>query len=327
MTIIFRDGRRPPHPESTHPRVKLAPAFDKATLPAPPTSVDWYSQITEWPMYGNADWGDCVPAEQGHHEEVFSFYGSGRLVEVTEQDVIDAYSAITGFDPNAGDPGENPTDQGTVIQEALSYWRRVGIAGHRIAAFAQVNVKDEVELKTALALFGPLSGGMNFPAVAMQQFNDGKPWDVVRNDGGNEGGHCVCIVGYDDTYVYCITWGAVQRMTWAFFRKYFEELWAPLSTEWVNEKTGLDPKGVDLSVVGDQFASLTGQANPFPGPTPQPQPEPSPSPEPPGPAPSPVDAADQALAEVARVWVTHHHAGLNAAMAKAAKTWLAAKNL
>lgn len=317
MTITFRGGRLPPHPESTHPRVKLALAFDTATLPGPPASVDWYSQIPEWPMLANERVGDCVEAEQGHHEQVLTSYGSGRPAMFTDADAIAAYSAITGYDPS--DPS---TDQGTVIQDAMGYWRKVGFAGHRIAAFAEVNVKDEVELKTALALFGPLSAGMNFPAVAMTQFNDGKPWDVVRNDGGNEGGHCVCIVGYDDQWVYCITWGAVQRMTWAFFRKYFEELWAAISTEWINEKTGLDPEGVELSVLGEQFSQLTGQDSPFPGPNPQPQPTPAPEP-----APGPVDDADRALAQAARRWLTRHHRGENEHLAAELIVWLASKNL
>jgi hypothetical protein len=324
MTITFRAGRLAPYPESTHPRVKLAPAVNKATLPPPPASVNWYGQVTTWPMYLNDSWGDCVPAEMGHHEEVLSAYGAGVLVAVTDNDVLTVYEKVGGFDPSAGDPGENPTDQGTVIQSAMSYWRKSGIGGHKIAAFAEVDVKDEVELKTALALFGPLSGGMNFPAVAMQQFNNGQPWDVVKNDGGNEGGHCVCIVGYDATYVYCITWGALQRMTWAFFRKYFEELWAPISTEWVNEKTGLDPEGVDLSVVGEQFATLTGENNPFPGPSPQPQPTPAPTPEP---SPGPVDDADRVFAAALRDWVTHRHTGSNETVAKAGKVWLATKHL
>jgi hypothetical protein len=324
MTVTFRHGRKPPHPESTHPRVKLAPALNKATLPAPPATVDWYSQITDWPMLANDRAGDCVEAEQGHHEQVFTTCGAGKPATFTDADAVAVYSAITGYDP--ADPS---TDQGTVIQDAMSYWRKVGFAGRKIAAFAEVNVKDEVELKTALALFGPLSGGMTFPAVAMDQFNEGKSWDVVRNDGGNDGGHCVCIVGYDATYVYCITWGAVQKMTWAFFREYFEELWAPLSSEWVNAQTGLDPEGVDLSVVGEQFSRLTGQNNPFPGPAPQPQPVPvpTPAPVPPGPAPVPVGPADQSLAATAREWLRHFHTGSNGVMAKELRAWLAAKNL
>jgi hypothetical protein len=325
LPVTFHPGRLAPYPEETHPRVKLAPAFNKAVLPPPPVSVNWYGAVTSWPMLYNDQAGDCVEAEQGHHEQVFTTYGLGKPVTFTDADAIAAYSAITGYDPSQDGPNGNPTDQGTVIQSAMDYWRKVGFAGRKIAAFAEVNVKDEVELKTALALLGPLSGGMNFPAVAMQQFNDGKPWDVVKHDGGIEGGHCVCIVGYDDTFVYCITWGAVQKMTWAFFRKYFEELWAPISTEWVNEQTGLDPEGVDLSVVGDQFASLTGQANPFPGPTPQP--EPSPTPEPPGPSPTPVGPADQSLAVTAHEWLQHRHSGANAVMAKELRAWLAAKSL
>jgi hypothetical protein len=329
MTITFRSGRLAPHAEETHPRVKLAPALDKAALPSPPPSVNWYSQVPEWPMYGNADWGDCVEAEQGHHEEVFSFYGAGALVEVTEKDVLDAYSAITGFDPNAGDPGSNPTDQGTVIQDAMSFWRKTGIAGHKIAAFTEVNGSDITEVKTALALFGPLSIGVNFPASAMDQINSGRPWDVVTNDGGIQGGHCICLVGYDDEFYYVITWGAVQKMTPAWWTKYVEEAWAPVSSEWISSQTGKDPEGVDLSQLGEQFATLTGQNSPFPGPDPNPQPEPTPtpSPQPPGPSPVPVGPADQSLAVTAHKWLQHRHTGANAVMAKELRAWLAAKCL
>lgn len=319
LTITFKGGRLPAHPEDTHPRVKLALAVDKTTLPPPPPTVNWYGQITDWPMLYNDQAGDCVEAEQGHHEQVFTTYGLGAPATFTDADAIAAYSAITGYDPN--DPS---TDQGTVIQDAMGYWRKVGFAGHKIAAFAEVNVNDETELKTALALFGPLSGGMNFPAVAMQQFNDGKPWEVVRRDGGIEGGHCVCIVGYDDTYLYCITWGAVQKMTWGFFRKYFEEAWLPISIEWVNAQTGLDPEGVDLSQLGEQFSTLTGENNPF---RPDPDPQPVPAPPAPGPAPVPVGPADESLAQVAHEWLRHHHVGLNAVLAKELRAWLAAKQL
>lgn len=246
-------------------------------IAAPPTQVDWYSGIGDWPMYGNADWGDCVEAEQGHHEEAFSFYGGHVLVEVTDQDVIDAYSEITGFDPNAGPPGENPTDQGTLIQDAMSYWRKTGVGGHRIAAFAEVSVADMTEVKSALAAFGPLSIGINFPASAMDQFDAGEPWDVVKHT-SVEGGHCVAVVGYDAHYLYVVTWGQVQKMTQAFWNKYVEEAWAPISTEWVDSVTGLDPAGVDLVGLGEAFTALTGDPSPFPRPSPSPNPTPTPAP-------------------------------------------------
>lgn len=319
--VHFVPGRLPPHPEDTHPRLKLG-RFLTAALPTPPASVDWHSQIADWPMYGNSDWGDCVEAEIGHHEEVLTRYGSGALVEVTDSDVLNVYSAITGFDPNAGPPGSNPTDQGTNIQDSLGYWRTTGIAGHRIDAFASVKVADVtmIEVKTALALFGPLSIGINLPASAMDQFNAGQPWDVVSGS-QIEGGHCVALVGYDADYLYVVTWGAVQKMTLGFWAAYVEEAWTPLSREWVNS-AGVDPQGVDLAALGEQFTELTGQPSPFPGPV-----TPPPNPVPPQPSPSPVDVADQALASAARDWLMHHHRGANGAFAKQLQAWLLAKGL
>lgn len=273
MPVTFRPGRRAPIP--TKPRMNLRP-YTRAAA-APPPSVDWYSGIDDFPMYGNDSWGDCVEAEMGHGEQVFSFYGCRSLVTVPDQAVIDAYSGIAGFDPNAGPPGRNPTDQGTLIQDAMSYWRQTGIGGHKIAAFAEVAVTAMTEVKTALALFGPLSLGINFPSSAMDQFNNGEPWDVARH-ATVEGGHCVALVGYDSRYLYVVTWGRVQKMTQAFWNKYVEEAWVPISTEWVDSATGLDPSGVDLAGMAVEFTSLTGEANPFqPGPTPDPPPTPAPS--------------------------------------------------
>jgi hypothetical protein len=299
--------------------VKLAAAFNRAALPAPPPVVNWYDGIT-FPMFGNDYAGDCVPAEQGHHEQVLTTFGLRQPATFTDAQILGVYSAITGYDPN--DPS---TDQGTVIQDAMNYWRRTGVVGHKITAFAEVNVQDVTEVRTALALFGPLSIGVNFPASAMDQFNAGEPWDVVRNDGGIEGGHCVALVGYDATYYYVVTWGAVQKVTPAWWRKYVEEAWTPLSREWINAQTGLDPEGVDLSALGDQFASLTGQANPFPAPNPGPNPNPDPTP--PGPAPAPVDGADRALAAAVRPWLRLRHRGTNATVARELTVWLASKGL
>lgn len=291
MSVTFRGGRLAPVP--TKPRMKLRP-YTRAAA-APPPAVDWYSGIADFPMYGNADWGDCVEAEMGHGEQVVSFYGSHKLVTVPDQAVLDAYSEIAGFDPNAGPPGRNPTDQGTLIQDAMSWWRKTGIGGHKIAAFAEVEVSDMTEVKTALAAFGPLSIGMNFPASAMDQFNEGQPWDVVRRT-TMEGGHCVALVGYDSRYLYVVTWGAVQKMTPEFWAKYVEEAWAPISREWVDSATGLDPAGVDLVGLGEEFTSLTGEPSPF---------QPGPDPAPPAPAPVPdVDPADVALADAVKAWLS-----------------------
>lgn len=308
-------GKLPYDPSKPH--LPLSPHLDAhaaaSAPPAVPDIVDYLSQVADWPMYGNADWGDCVEADIGHAVETITAYGQGATVTVTDDDVLGAYSAITGFNPNAGPPGDNPTDQGTNMQDAMNWWRTTGMAGHRIVAFAKVDHTNDTELKAALNLFGVLCVGFAFPASAMTQFDNHQPWSVVTGS-PIEGGHAVH-VAYDSTTIpqwRCVTWAAVQAMTGAFWQAYVDEVWVPISQEWVNA-AGASPTGLDLSGLGEQFAELTGEPNPFPSPAP-----------PPGP---PLDTVDQTLAAALRPWVNEHHIGATGRVAKALRAWLAAKGL
>jgi hypothetical protein len=261
-------------------------------------------------MYGNDRYGDCVFAMIGHLIQAITTYGQGKTITVTEHDVLAAYSAVTGFNP--ADPA---TDQGTVIQDALSYWRKTGVAGHKILAFAEVNIHNPVEVDAAIGVFGALCLGVRFPANAMDQFNAGQPWTVAAADGGIEGGHAVPVGYYNttarDTHV--VTWARVQDVADAWWARYVEEAWVVVSPEWL-DATGHSPEGLDLHGLGADFSTLTGKPNPFPAPGPVPVP------------PPPVDA-DHALAAAVRPWVTDHHVGLNRDAAHAVQAWLNAKNL
>lgn len=271
MPIEFRGGRLPLKPEIEAPRLKIGPALTHAALPPAPAIVDWLSEIPSWPMNGNADWGCCVEAEIAHTIQAITSYGQGSMVQISLIDVLAAYSAITGFDPSAGPPGRNPTDRGTVMQEAFSYWRRIGVGGHKILAFALVDHTNAAEVEEVMNLFGHLSWGLNFPRSAMVQFNRGEPWGIVDDDGGIEGRHAIN-VGYDDLSkgLRGVTWERVQDITPAFWNRYGEELWVPISQEWINEN-GLSPSGLDLTVLGKAFTKLTGEPSPF-TPTPKPVP-------------------------------------------------------
>ena len=257
--MTYRLGRLPNDPSK--PRVKLA-AHLTAAAP-PPASVSWEA-VPAWGILGNQDWGDCTCAGDGHIAEILTFYGQATETVVTDTEALAAYSAISGFNPNAGPPGNNPTDQGASVQDALGYLRSPGMAGVKINAFAEVNVSNLAEIQTACAELGPLSAGVNLPAIAQQQFSDGQPWDVVADDGGIEGGHCVVLCGYDQEYLYFVTWGQVQKATYAWWARYGEEIWAVVSADWVSAQ-GSDPDGVNLASLGAEFAELTGEANPFNG--------------------------------------------------------------
>jgi hypothetical protein len=286
-SIAFKDGRRPPHPEHTHPRVKFAQIRGgAATLPPHPSLVDYVTKVATWPMYKNDAYGDCVWAAAAHVIEAATTYGPGETVMVTDADVIKAYSAVTGFDPD--DPS---TDQGTVIQDALSYWRKTGIGGHKILAYAEVDISKPDEVAEALYLFGHLELGINFPGSAMDQFDAGQPWDVVPG-AQIEGGHAVnlgqtrdvpdrtpfsprqLLTGKNARGNYeIITWGRVQEMTPAFWDKYVEEAWIVITPEW-EQATGGSPAGIDKAKLGGLFTLMTGEPSPFDTSAPDPAPAP-----------------------------------------------------
>ncbi len=265
----YRLGRKPNDPSK--PRIKLAAHLTGAT---PPPSAHW-TDVPEWGMLGNADWGDCTCAGDGHLAELLTFYGQGTETPVSTAQALAAYSAISGFDPNAGPPGENPTDQGATVQDALGYLRKHGIAGVKIAAFAEIRPGNLDAIKTACAELGGLSAGVNLPNNALPQFQAGEVWDVVEDDAGLDGGHCIVLAGYDADYLYFCTWGKIQRATYAWWQKYADEIWAVVSTDWCSAK-GADPEGVNLASLGDEFAELTGEPSPFNGsPVPAPAPDPA----------------------------------------------------
>lgn len=273
----FKLGRLPNDP--TKPRLKLA-LKASGTVPA---QADWLSKVTDWPMYGNDQLGDCTCAAAGHMIEQWSAYASTQT-EITDADVLKAYEVAGGYNP------ANPsTDQGAVMQDVLNYWRHTGIGGHQILAFAEANVKDLNECRVAVAEFGTLYLGINFPASAMDQFNAGQPWDVVQG-AQIEGGHAINAGWYDTaagTWK-VVTWGKVQTMTQAFFDAYVEEAWVVITQDWIDAK-GDAPTGVDTAALGQQFTELTGDPSPFP-PAPAPVPTPTPAPMPPTPSPSPTPA-------------------------------------
>ena len=55
-----------------------------------------------------------------------------------------------------------------------------------------------------------------------------------------EGGHCVVLAGFDDDGATVISWGALYKMTWAFFSRYVDEAYGLISALWI-EKTGATP--------------------------------------------------------------------------------------
>ena len=307
--VEFRPGLLPARPEK--PRLSFSQFLTGAPI-TPPKSVDWGAAVDEWPMLANDQWGDCVFASEAHALQAWTANASTQ-VTATAAETLQAYSEVTGFNPDAGPPGQNPTDRGAVMQDALSYWRKTGMpacgARHRIVAFADVNHRDPTELEAAVALFGEVLLGIQVTQDAMTRFASGQPWDAAPTS-RVLGGHAICAGTYDDQARYrwrVVTWGRVQECTQAFLDAHLLEAWVVVSPEWV-AANGVAPSGLDLAGLGSAFQALTGDPNPF-------------GPEPAPPAPPPVPAPDMGalLAVVKQTasdprvqrWLALRHRGLS----------------
>jgi hypothetical protein len=54
-------------------------------------------------------------------------------------------------------------------------------------------------------------------------------------------------VAYNAQYLWCVTWGALQQMTWAFFNEYADEAYAIIDTDYLAE--GKTIQGFDLATL------------------------------------------------------------------------------
>jgi hypothetical protein len=315
-------GKKPATPDARD--FKLTRYLTTA-LPRVPSGDLGHSKLVSvpWQVLGNDKVGDCVFAG-GDHEHMLWAASAGGTVSFRDQDALADYSAVTGYDPK--DPN---TDQGTDMRDAAKYRRATGLrdatgARHKVGAYVAINVGNVEQHKLGIYLFGAVGIGFEFPSSAFDQFDAGKPWDVVSG-AQIEGGHYVPLVGWDAAkgMFLCVSWGRLQYMTTAFLRKYNDESFAYLSLEMLRD--GKSFEGFDLAALNADIAQLGGDPMPDPVPAPQPTPTPTPSPTPdPVPAPTPDDA-DRALWDSTRVFRTTRHVGCNKKAAQSLNAWGATK--
>jgi len=232
---------------------KLANYIDTTALPKPPTFFGHEEAIGSnlWQMLGNDNYGDCVWAGAAHETMLWN-KERNQSVTFNDKSVLSDYSAVTGFNPN--DPN---SDQGTDMQEAASYRRKTGVLDangkrHKVAAYLAIKPGDLTEHYIAMYLFGAVGIGIEFPQSAMNQFNQGKAWSVVKGS-PIEGGHYIPLVAHRSNLI-CVTWGRLEHMTLAFFEKYNDESIAYVSEEILT--SGKSPEGFNLTQLKADLAAL-----------------------------------------------------------------------
>ena len=234
-------------PRKEHPRTLKLSKYT-ASLPEP-SKAYWEYMVANWPMLANDTVGDCTCACAGHMEQNWTAHTFG-LQTPTDEQILAAYSAITGYIP--GDPS---TDNGAAITDVLDYWQDAGIAGRKILAWAEIDAADIDAIKQAVFIFGGLDIGFNVPQSAMDQFDAGQTWTVVPNS-SIEGGHSVPILGYGSGGCTCVTWAKLQPMTWDFFKTYCDEAYAVITQDWLTAAQTTPIAGLDLAALQADLAAL-----------------------------------------------------------------------
>ena len=224
-------------------------------LPTPPDEVSYVTKVPNWPMMLNDQLGDCVCAAMGHMVEQWTFFSRGAAGTVipTDSQVLQAYEAIGGYIP--GDPS---TDNGCDMLTALNYWRKSGIAGHKISGFMAVDPSNLLEVRQAIWMFGNLFVGLALPVSAQGQNDwivpDGGIYGGAGRPGG-WGGHCVPVMAQSPETLTCITWGERLKMSHNFFMDYCDEAYVVMSPDWFTSATAA-VSGFDLATLQADLAQL-----------------------------------------------------------------------
>lgn len=243
---------------------KLAPRHDARTLqlrryvdtsrlPTPPAeTARAAARKTPFQMYGNDTAGDCTIAGVGNFTQFWhSLTGEGT--PLTQDQVLAEYEGLTGYRP--GDPS---TDNGAVELDVLNAWRKGGIGGHSITAFAAVDLAEDELLTAAVYLFDGLYIGVQLPATAQNQ----DVWDYDPTAGtaafpGSWGGHCVDLVDYNKVGPVYATWGALKQATWAWHHTYCDEAYALMAGDQLTAE-GRTAEGFDTEALKSDLALVTG---------------------------------------------------------------------
>jgi hypothetical protein len=236
-----------------HQKAKV-PIFKKYSkaLPPPPLNSGYVSAVPSWPMFLNDTIGDCTIAAAAHMIEQWTQY-AGSLVMPSDGQVLDAYEAVSGYDPN------NPaSDVGATLISVLQYWKTTGIGKNTIAAWSSVDPTNRTEIQQAISIFGGVYIGLSLPIASQNPPTgvNGLPvWQATGLTGngapGSWGGHCIPLVGYGvdsagNSGTMGVTWAQLYDLTYGYLAAYCTEMYAIMTQEWI-EADGLSPSGFDAA--------------------------------------------------------------------------------
>jgi hypothetical protein len=231
------------------------------TLEPPPPLANWTSKLPKnLGMMLNDTLGDCTCAAVYHAFQVWSG-NVGEMVTQPDSDVEKLYVLACGYNPRAGGEGPGGNEQ-SVLKYLLKTGAPIGPEGrtqHKITAFVEVDPRNHDDVKRAIVNCGVAYIGFNVPQYIMPAppANPPQVWDVESRNAAIIGGHAVVLAGYDANGARLISWGEYYTMTWGFFAKYVDEVYAIADTTWIDGK-GTTPGGLTLAELEAQMTAIAG---------------------------------------------------------------------
>ena len=227
-----------------------------SALPSPDEKVfrEYKTPANAMLMLGNDDWGDCTCAGI-LNKFISDSCHTGSVIIPSTADALGLYSAVTGFNINAGSPGNNPTDNGANMTDVLAYAMNTGITiggkVYKILAWAQVNIGNLIERKVACDYFNGTYVGVNLPESAQSQFVEGQQCSFEIVPGSpNAGGHCMFRPGYGsqgEAFVTWANWFVKASALWA--SAYVDEEYVIITEQMFDAISKLSFTGLDLATL------------------------------------------------------------------------------
>ena len=221
-------GMRPFFTYLTDP---LPPGPAAVPVPQAPPGVADPDPSFPWGMLANDRLGCCTFSGQVHLRMANAVQAGIAEIFPNAQQTGDGYLAFND--------GQDTGDDEATIQQT---WNTVGLLGNKSVGYGQLRHSYLAELRSSIAQFGGVYLGADMPVPAQTQFGNGQPWALTHtaDDENIEGGHCFVAVGYDWQYLYVITWGRIQAVTWQWWEVYGTEAWVVLTSEDAAAKAGVN---------------------------------------------------------------------------------------
>lgn len=208
-----------------------------------PPERRWDKPIDDWGIMGNDNYGNCTIVTPAHAILAWAANESGDLRRIADSAVIELSREMGALD-------------GYNILDRLNWWRKKGMWANRLWAYAQINPADESTMRTAINNFGCADIALSLPLA----WQGADVWDTGygRTYRPNSwGGHSVPIVGYDTNFLYVVTWGYIQTMTWQALAYYSDEAYALINPSWLAGGDATTPSGFDLTLLHADLQKVT----------------------------------------------------------------------